>query len=113
MANLALTQTQKYTMDDAGQSPTKPIVGEYYNYDANAYYNFNQCDIHLNWDNACAYFITALIFGMVDSMCKNMTMRLSLFVSPLYLYIAQNTNLHKKRRTRKIIKTNQSFGRSD
>lgn len=75
MANMALTQIQKYTMDDAGQTPTKPIVGEYYNLDKNVYYNFSACDQHLNWDNACAYFMIALIFGMVDSMCKNLTLR--------------------------------------
>lgn len=75
MANMALTKIQKYTMDDAGQSPTKPIPGEFYDLDKNAYYNFDACDKHLNWDNACAYFIIAIIFGMVDSMCKNLTIR--------------------------------------
>lgn len=75
MANMALTRIQKYTMDDAGQTPTKPIPGEFYDLDKNAYYNFNACDQHLNWDNACAYFIIALLFGCVDSMCKNLTIR--------------------------------------
>lgn len=75
MANMALTRIQKYTMDDAGQTPTKPIPGEFYDLDKNAYYNFNACDQHLNWDNACAYFMLALIFGCVDSMCKNLTIR--------------------------------------
>lgn len=75
MANMALTRIQKYTMDDAGQTPTKPIPGEFYDLDKNAYYNFNACDQHLNWDNACAYFILALLFGCVDSMCKNLTIR--------------------------------------
>lgn len=75
MANMALTRIQKYTMDDAGQTPTKPIPGEFYDLDKNSYYNFNACDQHLNWDNACAYFMLALIFGCVDSMCKNLTIR--------------------------------------
>lgn len=75
MANMALTRIQKYTMDDAGQTPTKPIPGEFYDLDKNAYYNFNTCDQHLNWDNACAYFMLALLFGCVDSMCKNLTIR--------------------------------------
>ena len=48
MANMALVQTQKYTMDDSGQTPTKPIVGEYYNLDKNAFYNFNASDGVLN-----------------------------------------------------------------
>lgn len=75
MANMALTRIQKYTMDDAGQTPTKPIEGQFYDLDKNAYYNFNSCDQYLNWDNACAYFMIALIFGCVDSMCKNLTLR--------------------------------------
>ena len=48
MANMALVQTQKYIMDDSGQTPTKPIVGEYYNLDKNAFYNFNASDGVLN-----------------------------------------------------------------
>jgi hypothetical protein len=47
MANMALSQIQKYTMDDAGQTPTKPIPGEYYNFNS-AYYNFAQLDQHMN-----------------------------------------------------------------
>lgn len=74
LANMALSQTPKYTMDDAGQTPTKLIPGEYYNYNA-AYYNFAALDQHLNWNNASSYFILALLFGMVDSMCKNLTLR--------------------------------------
>lgn len=75
MANMALTRIQKYTMDDAGQTPTKPIPGQFYDLDKSAYYNFQQCDKYLNWDNACAYYMLALIFGCVDSMCKNLTLR--------------------------------------
>ena len=127
MANMTLSRTPKYTMDDAGQTPTKPIShlqasswvegstynlnsivydskliyykslvennssilptssnehwevlgeqGAYYNLDKNAYYNFSACDNFLNWQNACAYFVTAIVFGMVDSMCKNLTLR--------------------------------------
>lgn len=75
LANMALSKTQKYTMDDAGQSPTKEIPGEFYNLDKNAYYNFAASDKHLNWNNSIAYYLIALIFGMVDSMCKNLTMR--------------------------------------
>ena len=127
MANMALTKIPKYTMDDAGQTPTKPIssvpaiewtdgvgyalndyvydnnliyykslidnnttplpletntywevkgeLGYYYNLDKNAYYNFSASDNYLNWQNACVYFMLALIFGMVDSMCKNLTLR--------------------------------------
>lgn len=74
MANMALSQTPKYTMDDAGQTPTKLIPGEYYNYNS-AYYSFTASDQHMNWNNANAYFILALLFGMVDSMCKNLTLR--------------------------------------
>ena len=50
-------------------------ISGFYNLDKNVYYNFSACEQHLNWNNACAYFMVALIFGMVDSMCKNMTLR--------------------------------------
>ena len=127
MANMALTKIPKYTMDDAGQTPTKPIssvpavewvsgtayalntyvydsnliyykslvsnntqplpqttntywevageLGYYYNLDKNAYYNFAASDAYLSWQNACAYFVIGIVFGMVDSMCKNLTLR--------------------------------------
>lgn len=39
------------------------------------YYNFNRTDLFLNWNNACGYFVLAMIFGMVDSLCKNLTLR--------------------------------------
>jgi len=74
MANMALSQIPKYTMDDAGQTPTKLIPGAYYNYNS-SYYNFSELDLKMNWNNANAYFILALLFGMVDSMCKNLTLR--------------------------------------
>lgn len=124
MANMVTTTLPKYTMDDAGQTPTKLIagfatelwsptkiynngdyvytvgkityrskkdgntsalsitedwenlgeIGTYYIYDSN-YWQFSALDMYLNWDNACAYFMLALVFGMVDSMCKNLTIR--------------------------------------
>ena len=72
-ANMALIPTQKYTMSESGE-PTKLISGEY---SANnpAYYTFNSFTQRMSWDNACTYFVIALVFGMVDSMCKNMTFR--------------------------------------
>jgi hypothetical protein len=51
------------------------VSNEFYNLDKNAYYNFKQCDEYLNWRNACAYFMLAIVFGMVDSLCKNLTLR--------------------------------------
>lgn len=50
-------------------------ISSFYNLDKNAYYNFATSDTHLNWENACGYFIIGLVFGMVDSMCKNLTLR--------------------------------------
>lgn len=73
-ANMPLIQTQKYTMDDSGQTPTKPVPGEFYSHNL-AYYNFDLMDQYMNWNNANAYFILAIVFGMVDSMCKNLTLR--------------------------------------
>lgn len=41
----------------------------------NEYYNFSSSDMYLNWQNGCAYFVIGMLFGMVDSMCKNLTLR--------------------------------------
>ena len=72
-ANMALSTTQKYTMSESGE-PTKLINGTY-SPNNPAYYTFSSFTQHMNWENACSYFILALVFGMVDSMCKNMTFR--------------------------------------
>ena len=74
MAEMTLNDQQKYTMDDLGQTPTKPIPGEFYKYNT-AVYNFGESDKYLNWNNAIAYHLIGIIFGMVDSMCKNLTLR--------------------------------------
>lgn len=50
-------------------------INSFYIRDLNSYYNFQSSDSHLNWKNACSYFMIAMIFGMVDSMCKNLTLR--------------------------------------
>jgi hypothetical protein len=49
--------------------------GEFYDLSLGNYYNFEQCDKYLNWRNACSYFMIAIVFGMVDSLCKNLTLR--------------------------------------
>lgn len=74
MAEMTLNDQQKYTMDDLGQTPTKQIPGEFYRYNT-AIYNFGECDKYLNWNNAIAYYLIGIVFGLVDSMCKNLTLR--------------------------------------
>lgn len=73
MASMVLTKTQKYKMN-AQNNGYIPIENEFYN-PLTDVYTFEECEKHLNWNNACAYYIIALIFGMVDSMCKNLTIR--------------------------------------
>jgi hypothetical protein len=62
----------KYKTTDNGTTYT--ATGESYTYNSSLYNysTFEQyCDLH----NTCSYFVLAIIFGMVDSMCKNMTLR--------------------------------------
>lgn len=75
MASMALTQIPKKRRN-ASNTSYEEIPGEYY-YPASSsdYYSFSQSNKHLNWNNACHYYLFGLIFGMVDSMCKNLTLR--------------------------------------
>ena len=76
MSNMVLSgkQIQKTQYDETTSKyvPINPV--SYYVHD-NATYTYNNCDKYLNWKNACAYFTIAIILGMVDSMCKNLTLR--------------------------------------
>ena len=74
MANMVLTPVQKYAMDAAGQTPTREIAGEFYN-SPGVYYTFEKAQEHLNWESAIGYYMIILIFGMVDSVVKNLTIR--------------------------------------
>ena len=51
----------------------KPVVGSY-SYDKSQY-TFEETTNFLNWDNAVRYYMIMLLFGMVDSTVKNMTLR--------------------------------------
>lgn len=52
------------------------IDGEYYDIaTSSTYYSFSELAKYMNWTNMCLYYLVALIFGMVDSLCKNMTLR--------------------------------------
>lgn len=52
------------------------IDGEYYDIaTSSTYYSFSELAKYMNWVNMCLYYLVALIFGMVDSLCKNMTLR--------------------------------------
>lgn len=49
--------------------------GAYY-YPMNASdYKQNVLEMHMNWNNLVAYYIIAIVFGLVDSMGKNLTLR--------------------------------------
>ena len=71
LANMITVDTQKYTMDG---SRFVELPGQFYTINP-AYYTFEVLDQKLNWNNACTYFMLGMIFGTVDSMCKNMTFR--------------------------------------
>lgn len=49
--------------------------GEYYpSYDPVNYVK-STLDLHMNWNNMVSYYMIAIIFGLVDSMAKNLTLR--------------------------------------
>lgn len=49
--------------------------GEYYPpYDPVNYVQ-STLDLHMNWNNMVSYYMIAIIFGLVDSMAKNLTLR--------------------------------------
>lgn len=62
----------KYETKDNGTTFTP--TGANYTYNS-AIYSYDAFEKYINLHNTCAYFIIAIIFGMVDSMCKNMTLR--------------------------------------
>ena len=76
MANMVLSgkQIQKTQYDNNSSKYINITPESYYVHD-NATYTFNNCDKYLNWKNACAYFTIAIVFAMVDSLCKNLTLR--------------------------------------
>ena len=49
--------------------------GEYYSTYDNANYVQSTVDLHMNWNNMVSYYMIAIIFGLVDSMAKNLTLR--------------------------------------
>ena len=49
--------------------------GRYYSSYDPRYYVKSTLDLHMNWNNMVSYYIIAIVFGLVDSMAKNMTLR--------------------------------------
>lgn len=74
MANMVSTPVQKYAMDAAGQTPTRKIEGEFYN-SPGVYYTYERTKEYLAWENAVGYYMIMILFGMVDSVVKNLTIR--------------------------------------
>lgn len=75
LANMTQTRIQKMRRN-ASNTGYEEIPGSYYEpTTSSTYYSFSQCNQHLNWNNACNYYLFALLFGMVDSMCKNLSLR--------------------------------------
>ncbi len=74
LANMAVVETPVYTMNGPLYI-LKPGAIPYAALAKNDYYNFQKLEMHLNWNNAVSYYMIALVFGMVDSMTKNLTIR--------------------------------------
>lgn len=49
--------------------------GRYYSSFDPVNYVKSTLDLHMNWNNMVSYYIIAIIFGLVDSMVKNLTLR--------------------------------------
>ena len=49
--------------------------GQYYNSYDPVNYVKSTLDLHMNWNNMVSYYMIAIIFGLVDSMAKNLTLR--------------------------------------
>ena len=62
----------KYETKDNGTTFTP--TGANYTYNS-AIYSYDTFEKYVDLHNSCAYFVIAIIFGLVDSMCKNLTLR--------------------------------------
>jgi len=49
--------------------------GRYYSSFDPVNYVKSTLDLHMNWNNMVSYYIIAIVFGLVDSMAKNLTLR--------------------------------------
>ena len=49
--------------------------GRYYDSFDPVNYVKSTLDLHMNWNNMVSYYIIAIVFGLVDSMAKNLTLR--------------------------------------
>ena len=75
------TDKKRYIQNDWRTPKLKKIdgtwqeSGEYYpSYDPVNYVK-STLDLHMNWNNMVSYYMIAIIFGLVDSMAKNLTLR--------------------------------------
>lgn len=76
LAEMTTTPVQKYyrtgiTKDDIYQAKE----GEFWGQNYVNYYTYDALGSKLNYVNAMTYYVVAMVFGMVDSMCKNLTLR--------------------------------------
>lgn len=75
LAEMSRNQIQKMHRTGLNATDTYVPIEGYWGTQYNQWYTYSECDNRLNIRNAMAYYIIAIIFGMVDSMCKNLTLR--------------------------------------
>ena len=76
LAEMSRNQIQK--MHRTGITATDtyvPIENEYWGTQYQQWYTYSECDTRLSIRNAMSYYVLAMVFGLVDSMCKNLTLR--------------------------------------
>lgn len=75
LANMTQVRIPKKRRNESNTN-YEEIPNSYYEpTNSSTYYSFSQFNQHVNWTNACIYYLLALIFGMVDSMCKNLSLK--------------------------------------
>ena len=75
LAEMSRNQIQKMHRTGLTATDTYIPVEGYWGTQYQQWYTYSECDTRLNIRNAMAYYVIAMVFGMVDSMCKNLTLR--------------------------------------
>lgn len=75
LAEMSRNQIQKMHRTGLTATDTYVPIEGFWGTQYQQWYTYSECDTRLNIRNAMSYYVIAMIFGMVDSMCKNLTFR--------------------------------------
>ena len=74
LSKMIIGREPKYIRTDLTSNGVYKPTGEYWEGSDN-YFSTAECNQYIQLQNAMTYYLVAMIFGMVDSTCKNMTLR--------------------------------------